>query len=124
MVAMKPRTLLVIVIASCGISAQTPQRVPTKEVQQLMAKANGGDAEAQFNLALKYGTGAGVPKSYPEEAAWMRKAADQGMVRAQYEAGHAVCQRPRGDKRRCRKRPSGWARPRKAGTLRPKPISG
>ncbi len=93
MVAMQPRTLLLIFVACFGISAQTPtpkevQRGQTKELQQLIARANGGDAAAQYTLAQRYSTGApGVPKDFAEAALWIRKAADQGMTKAQYALG-------------------------------------
>ena len=91
MVAMKPCTLLLIILVSAGISAQTPkeiQRSQTKELQQLIARASGGDADAQYRLGLRYGNGApGLPKDYAEAARWVRKAADQGLGRAQYTLG-------------------------------------
>ena len=49
--------------------------------------AEPADAEAQYQLALRYVTGAGVA---PDEAAalrWMRQAAEQGHVGAQYQLG-------------------------------------
>ena len=40
--------------------------------------ANQGNAAAQTNLGLMYGTGLGVPMDYVEAMKWYRLAADQG----------------------------------------------
>ncbi len=45
--------------------------------------AEQGHASAQFNLALMYDTGQGVPQDYAEAVNWYRKAAKQGFARAQ-----------------------------------------
>ena len=37
-----------------------------------------GDAKAQFNIALMYSHGQGVPQDYAEAVHWYRKAAEQG----------------------------------------------
>ena len=42
---------------------------------------------SQFNLALSYDKGEGVPKDLPEAAKWWRKAADQGFAEAQRNFG-------------------------------------
>jgi TPR repeat protein len=49
----------------------------------LLAKANGGDAAAQVQVAQSYEKGDGVKQSYAQAAAWYRKAADQGNVPAE-----------------------------------------
>jgi TPR repeat protein len=67
-------------------------------VAELRAKAEAGDANAQFNLGGGYGVGYGVPQDYAQAAAWYRKAADQGHAGAQfplgvmYEVGRGVSQ--------------------------------
>lgn len=94
MVAMTPRKLSFIVAAFLGLSqpgfsqtAREIQRGQTKELQQMISRANGGDATAQYNLGMRYGAGTGVPKDYAEAARWLRKAADQGLARAQFNLG-------------------------------------
>lgn len=52
-------------------------------------RANRGDAEAQFNLALCYDQGEGVALDQAEAVRWYRRAADQGHASAQYNLG--VC---------------------------------
>src|SRR5436309_3203198 len=49
--------------------------------------ADQGNAEAQYNLAIMYFTGQGVPKDYAEAAKWFRLAAEQGHAGAQYALG-------------------------------------
>jgi hypothetical protein len=51
------------------------------------ARAEQGDARAQFNLGLMYDTGEGVPQDDAEAVRWYRLAADQGDATAQYNLG-------------------------------------
>jgi TPR repeat protein len=50
----------------------------------LQAKAQAGDASAQFSLGVLYDNGQGVPQDYVQAAQWYRKAAEQGFAAAQY----------------------------------------
>jgi TPR repeat protein len=74
-------------IASC--SAQT-------EIESLKARALEGDAEAQYNLGMKYAYGEGVAKNDVEAVKWYRLAAVQGEAGAQstlgvkYDVGEGV----------------------------------
>lgn len=45
--------------------------------------AERGDSDAQINLGVFYLTGVGTPRNRDEAEAWLRKAAEQGSVRAQ-----------------------------------------
>lgn len=66
------------------------------DVAQMEQKANGGDAVAQYGLALVYYKGEGVTRDYKEAAKWFRQAAEQGHVQSQrilgnlYFAGRGV----------------------------------
>ncbi|MCS1407836.1 MAG: Secretory immunoglobulin A-binding protein EsiB [Verrucomicrobia subdivision 3 bacterium] len=51
--------------------------------------AQQGDAEAQFNLGMRYLQGVGVPQDDAEAAQWHQKAAEQGHARAQFNLGWA-----------------------------------
>jgi hypothetical protein len=51
------------------------------------ARAEQGDARAQFNLGLMYDTGEGVPQDDAEAVRWYRRAADQGHADAQFNLG-------------------------------------
>ena len=52
------------------------------------AKAEQGDAEAQFNLGWCYDDGRGVAKDYVEAVKWYRKAAEQNFAPAQFNLGY------------------------------------
>jgi len=54
-------------------------------VNELKKKAEGGDPEAQFYLAMMYDRGDEVPKSYTESGRWYLKAAQQGVAEAQFQ---------------------------------------
>ena len=58
-----------------------------KEFQSTKAKAEKGDASAQYNLGLMYANGEGVEKDYAEAVKWYRKAAEQGNAIAQSNLG-------------------------------------
>jgi TPR repeat protein len=58
---------------------------PRKETTQ--TQADGGDAEAQFRLGLKYASGEGDAQDYAQAAVWYLKAADQSHAMAQFNLG-------------------------------------
>ncbi len=66
------------------------------EFLTVKAKAEKGDATAQFNLGLMYMNDLGVEKDYAEAVKWYRKSAEQGNANAQnilgimYEKGNGV----------------------------------
>lgn len=53
----------------------------------LLAKANAGNADAEFRVAVQYELGAKVPKDAAQAAAWYRKAAEKGYAPAQHSLG-------------------------------------
>ena len=57
------------------------------DLRTTRAKADLGDAEAQFALGLKYSNGAVPPPDLPQAAQWYRKAADQNHALAQFNLG-------------------------------------
>jgi TPR repeat protein len=77
-----------------------PNAPPQANLEELRAKAEQGDAEAEKNLGKLYAHGEQVPQSYAEAAKWYRQSAEQGNAGAQialgelYEAGRGV---PRDD---------------------------
>ena len=52
------------------------------EVRTLQTKAEGGDADAQFALGMRYFEGDGVPQNDTEATKWIRRAAAQGHTSA------------------------------------------
>lgn len=61
--------------------------MPDDTVTDLRRHAMQGAADAQYNLALRYSTGQGVPANAEEAAAWCQRAAQQGHARAQCQLG-------------------------------------
>lgn len=60
------------------------ERAVAAEFQRLIAAAQNGDAEAQYNLVDVYARGIGTTKNNDEAAKWLRKAADQNYAPAQF----------------------------------------
>jgi len=59
----------------------------TVEPPSLQHRAEQGDVEAQYLLALNYKLGLGVPQDYVEARKWFLKAAEQGHADAQFNLG-------------------------------------
>ena len=57
-------------------------------IQSCQLKANQGDAEAQFILALQYYLGEEVPQDPKQAVYWYTKASEQGHVNVQYSLGY------------------------------------
>jgi TPR repeat protein len=79
--------------------AEPSHRLADDQLEQIREAAERGDAEAQFRLGMLHGDGeiTGKP-DYSEAAAWLTKAAEQGLVSAQsalaylYSTGYGVAQ--------------------------------
>jgi TPR repeat protein len=72
-----------------------PQDVYTKTLQELKARGDQGDADAQFKVGLIYYMGQGVLRDYLEALAWFKKAALQNNPYAQYNVGY-MCEKGEG----------------------------
>ncbi len=72
---------LIALLLSAGVPALAD------DIADLRARANQGDATAQFNLGLMYESGEGVAQDYTQAFFWYRKAADQGDASAQLNLG-------------------------------------
>ena len=85
-----------ILILAGLITFQSALSAPDFDVTQ--ALADQGDAIAQFNLALLYANGEGIPQNDAEAVKWYKRAADQGNAKAQsnlgfmYESGKGISQ--------------------------------
>ena len=76
-------------LAACGSSA-TPSASPADQRRDLMAKANAGDAEAQFLVGFDLCCGDGGEqgrRNVAQATVWLCRAAHQGEPRAQYNLG-------------------------------------
>jgi TPR repeat protein len=69
-------------VAACKQSPKSP-------FEEVRAKAEAGDAKAQYDLAVCYYAGQGVAKNEVEAVKWYRKAAEQNLAGAQFNLG--VC---------------------------------
>ncbi|MDR2220959.1 MAG: SEL1-like repeat protein [Methylobacillus sp.] len=87
---------LIVLFLLCFAASTWAQNIPSKhafpsiaQFPELLAAAEGGDAEAQFNLGIMYRSGWGKGRDDADDKAvlWLEKAADQGHVKAQYELG-------------------------------------
>ena len=56
-------------------------------IEQLQNRANCGDPNAQFELALNYETGQGVEQDWKQAFFWYKQATEQGNMYAQYNLG-------------------------------------
>ena len=92
---MKPVSKLLLIFFMLGLtSVCLPQKVfavssdeGITSFQLYQPKANQGDADAQFNLALLYYHGIGTPQDTRYAIYWYTKAAEQGHANAQYKLG-------------------------------------
>ena len=78
------RLPLLAAILLASVLAVSAQLSP---IGELSAKAAQGDAEAQFQLGMRYRNGDGVPKNYADALKWLQKASEQGNPKAQSELG-------------------------------------
>ena len=83
--------LLALAALLAGGCALFPPRA--ESFDSLLARAEAGDAEAQFKVGKHYQTGdkhKGVEQDYAQAAIWLRKAAEQGHAAAQNEFGNLL----------------------------------
>jgi TonB family protein len=67
------------------------------QIAELMRAANAGDAKSQLELANKYFEGKEIGKNETQGMAYLRKAANQGLPRAQFEMGEHLARAPSPD---------------------------
>jgi TPR repeat protein len=84
--------LAIIIVLSIISAAQSPapkgSAAPAAGLDPaLIAKANEGNADAEFRIGVQYELGARVKKDPKQAAEWYLKAAEKGDVRAQHSLG-------------------------------------
>lgn len=67
-----------------GVDTKFAASQPRDDITTLSARAQQGDADAQYDLGGLYEQGEGVPHNTIEAARWYRRAAEQGHVGAQF----------------------------------------
>ena len=81
---------VLLLVASLGAES--------KDISELKARAQKGDAEAQASLGVMYAKGETVPQDFSEALRWFRMAAEQGnskgqnAIRVMYANGQGVSQ--------------------------------
>lgn len=82
--------LLVLVFCICAAWAPSCSLAATRDKgldPALLAKAEAGDAEAQYQLGKMYNFGDGVRRDYAQALFWYRKGAEQGDPGSQFMLG-------------------------------------
>ncbi len=69
------------------ISQQEAIALRGKIVSNIINKANRGDKQAQYKLAMMHLSGNGLPKNIDSAKSWLQKSAQQGHLQAQYQLG-------------------------------------
>ena len=75
-----------LVCLMCSLTAWGQQQRGSA-LEDLIRAAEQGNAISQYNLALKYDFGRGVPQDYAEAVKWYRLSAEQGRAQAPYNLG-------------------------------------
>lgn len=68
-----------------GAGETARQEAGTMELDDLIRRAEAGEAEAQYELGVCYAEGRDVPRDLEQTALWMGRAAEQNHAQAQYE---------------------------------------
>ena len=74
---------LSLLLAACFVLAGGP--AAAAGVAEIMAKADRGDTQAQYELGMAYSKGEGIRQDYRQAVAWFSKAADKGHADARYQ---------------------------------------
>ena len=81
---MKKYFCLLLVWAMCFVAVHSSNAY---DFSATLAKAEQGDATAQYNLGKMYDEGRGVAQDYYEAVKWYRLSAEQGDAAGQYNLG-------------------------------------
>ncbi len=77
-----------MVLALCVSAVWVPAVAADKGIDSsLFAKANAGNAEAQYQLGNAYNYGDGVRRDYAQALVWYRKGAEQGDAKSEFQLG-------------------------------------
>src|ERR1700730_13146340 len=87
----KIAVLVACLTVICGAALLWPlykrKATERKFAEAAKARAEQGDANAQFTLGKMYANGQGMGRDYAEAVRWLRKSAGQGDAEAQYGLG-------------------------------------
>ncbi|MBW8743230.1 MAG: sel1 repeat family protein [Sphingomonas sp.] len=83
------RLVAALLLAAAGAAMVAPARAAS-DLNALQARAQAGDAEAQFQMGEAYRAGKGVAADQEAAIMWYRRATAQGHIRASEELGFAL----------------------------------
>jgi TPR repeat protein len=83
---MRFRTFIAFTLCLIPLLA-LPQSSAASVIDDLRAKAEAGDAQAEYELGIAYHNGLGVPKDVRKASHWWRKAAEHGSTEGQFNLG-------------------------------------
>jgi len=83
------RLMVALLLAAAGAAMVAPAGA-APDLTTLQARAQAGDAEAQYQLGEAYRSGKGVPADPEAAIMWYRRATAQGHIRASEELGFAL----------------------------------
>ena len=72
---------------NAGDRGSADERVPVRSVADLQTLAERGDSDAQWQMAVRYHNGEGVPQDDTQAMKWFERAAEQGHLDAQSRLG-------------------------------------
>ena len=70
-----------------GVLVHARQALTPAAVAETQARAEQGDADAQYKIGIMYSEGRGVPQNDAVAFAWYRQAAEHGVAEAQFNVG-------------------------------------
>ena len=80
-------SLLLLIAVSVFLLEADQQKPESRDTPALIALAEKGNADAQFNLGLMYAKGNGVEPDQKAAVKWWQRAAKQGQAMAQFNLG-------------------------------------
>ena len=80
-------SLLLLIAVSVFLLEADQQKPESRDTSTLIASAEKGNADAQFNLGLMYAKGNGVEPDQKAAVKWWQRAAKQGQAMAQFNLG-------------------------------------
>jgi len=86
----RPLAVLALVLCIAAASAKSTSVATTRNKgidATLLAKANAGEADAQYRLGNMYNFGDGVRRDYAQALVWYRKGAEQGDAKSEFQLG-------------------------------------
>ena len=81
------RGAAVAALSATLLAAPAGAQMSSEKLENIRARAEQGDASAQFNLGNMHANDEGVPQDYSEAMRWYRLAAEQGDAGAQFILG-------------------------------------